>query len=227
MVSQISVYRTYISLHDEETFLSLYASMPRARQCKADSFIFDKDKRLCIAAWGLLMIALEDQGVECEDLTFVVNRFGKPSIAGKNIHFNLSHSSDYVMCVLSKDCEVGCDVERVGCYDPDLAKACMHPSEIAQIGLCLSEEGRSQIFFRHWTLKESYLKARGVGLSLPIESLKIVDLYNSIYIECETSVDRGSVLKELHFEYDYRCAVCAMNSEVNLVFPRGINPLKL
>lgn len=104
---------------------------------------------------------------------FVVNAFGCPSIAtpsGTGLTFNLSHTAGLVACAVTRGMDVGVDVERVRRH-ADIEKLARHsfaPAETASILAAPSEE-RHELFFAYWTLKESYIKARGMGLALPLD----------------------------------------------------------
>ena len=69
------------------------------------------------------------------------------------------------MCVVA-DKEVGCDVERRTEFDRALASYVMTKQEIQQIYGLDSEAEQQEMFFRLWTLKESYMKATGFGIGL-------------------------------------------------------------
>jgi len=106
---------------------------------------------------------------------FETNAYGRPHIsqpqASSNLRFNLSNTTGLVACAVSMDCEIGIDVENITrTVDTDeLAPSVFAPAELTdfrQTGL----EDRRDRFFSYWTLKESYIKARGMGLSLPLDA---------------------------------------------------------
>jgi 4'-phosphopantetheinyl transferase len=106
---------------------------------------------------------------------FETNRHGRPSVlqpaAFRHLHFNMSHTDGLVACAVSKRWVVGVDVENVGReVDPEsLASVAFAPEEIAGL-LASPPERRRDRFFSYWTLKESYIKARGLGVSLPLDA---------------------------------------------------------
>ena len=106
---------------------------------------------------------------------FTANAFGRPRLcdgqAATPLHFNLSHTRGMVVCALSRTEEVGVDVEWAGrdLNYMSLAKAAFAPSEIAALGASRGVDER-ELFFSFWTLKESYIKARGMGMSLPLQA---------------------------------------------------------
>jgi 4'-phosphopantetheinyl transferase len=99
---------------------------------------------------------------------------GRPEIADEDagLHFNLAHSGGVVACALSRGGEVGVDVEprdRPG-LDPRIVDRFCAPDEVADIRRAGPEGWRDQ-FLKYWTLKEAYLKARGLGLAVPLADL--------------------------------------------------------
>ena len=106
---------------------------------------------------------------------FEANRFGRPYIAEpvdhRHIRFNLSHTNGLVACAISFEREIGVDIENVT-RELDvfsLAKSSFAPQETEALARLDPDLGRSR-FFSYWTLKESYIKARGMGLSLPLDA---------------------------------------------------------
>ena len=108
------------------------------------------------------------------DWRFEATAFGRPTIANTHsgvsgLSFNLSHSDRLVTLAVTRDCEIGIDVEDLGRRAPlDIADSYFSPDEARQLR-SLPEAAQPQRFFDFWTLKESYIKARGKGLSLPLD----------------------------------------------------------
>ena len=106
---------------------------------------------------------------------FETNAYGCPHIsqpqASRNLRFNLSNTTGLVACAVSMDCEIGIDVENITrTVDADaVAPSVFAPAELADFREAGLEDQRER-FFSYWTLKESYIKARGVGLSLPLDA---------------------------------------------------------
>jgi 4'-phosphopantetheinyl transferase len=106
---------------------------------------------------------------------FETNTYGRPHIsqplASRNLRFNLSNTTGLVACAVSMDCEIGIDVENITrTVDTDeVAPSVFAPAELADFREAGLEDRRDR-FFSYWTLKESYIKARGMGLSLPLDA---------------------------------------------------------
>ena len=97
---------------------------------------------------------------------------GKPRVDGcPGVHFNLSHSGDYVLCALS-DAEVGVDIERRAAARLAVARRFFHPAELADLER-LSGPERDARFFDYWSAKEAFLKYLGAGLARPLASFRV------------------------------------------------------
>ena len=94
---------------------------------------------------------------------------GKPFIVGvENVFFNISHSGDYVVCAVS-DREIGIDIEKRAKARMEVAGRFFHGEEVAQLQM-LEEDKQDQLFFNYWSVKESFLKYIGTGLTRPLNS---------------------------------------------------------
>ncbi len=112
--------------------------------------------------------------VAAHEWRFDANAYGRPYITWprqyQSLQFNLSHTDGLAACAVAEDCEIGVDVENVA-RDLDfeaLAPSVFAASEVAQITRSAAAD-RSRLFYSYWTLKEAYIKARGMGLSLALD----------------------------------------------------------
>ncbi len=152
---------------------SVLAGDERARH---DRFLFEKDRHLYLISHALVRWALSqyDQ-VSPAEWRFVENDYGRPEVAPDqnrlSLRFNLTHTTGLVACAVTEGFDIGVDAEAVGRATLDimaLARATFAPREVVQIE-ALSAESQRSAFLSLWTLKESYIKARGMGLSLPLK----------------------------------------------------------
>jgi 4'-phosphopantetheinyl transferase len=113
--------------------------------------------------------------VPAQTWQFETNTYGRPHIAQpqelRDLRFNLSNTTGLVACSISRDCEIGIDVESFArTVDTDaLAPSVFAPAELADFRRSETQD-RLHRFFSYWTLKESYIKARGMGLSIPLDA---------------------------------------------------------
>ncbi|MCG8332947.1 MAG: 4'-phosphopantetheinyl transferase superfamily protein [Proteobacteria bacterium] len=108
------------------------------------------------------------------DWRYVKNKYGRPEIIQqqnhKNLRFNLSHTEGMIILGICLDDDLGVDVEDIK-RDRSLigiADRYFSPLEVEELR-SLPEDQQQTRFFDYWTLKESFIKARGMGLSLPLD----------------------------------------------------------
>ncbi|MFT7578582.1 MAG: 4'-phosphopantetheinyl transferase [Myxococcota bacterium] len=109
-----------------------------------------------------------------QDWRFVSNQYGAPAIVDAQqddakLRFNLSHTRGLVAVVVAREIAVGVDVEHTErrARLAVIARRFFAPSEVEAL-LALDEAGHRDRFFAYWTLKEAYIKARGMGLAIPL-----------------------------------------------------------
>lgn len=107
-------------------------------------------------------------GIKNKSLIFTKNEYGKPFLKHYDTHFNISHSANWVLCAVDTK-PVGVDVEKVSSIDFNIAKRFFSPQEYMLL-MNQAEDKRQEFFFKIWTLKESFIKAEGKGLSIPLDS---------------------------------------------------------
>ena len=154
---------------------------------RAERFYFEKDRNHFIVAHGILRILIGRYlNVEPSRLRFCLNAYGKPSLE-PSLHmpalsFNISHAHDLALFAFTYARQVGVDVEymRLGGGDSgddgdgkngdyeQLAQHYFSPYE-RDVLQRLPVEEKQRAFFQCWTRKEAYIKARGTGLSLPLD----------------------------------------------------------
>lgn len=192
-------------LENPEIFESYYKEVSKERRQKIDRFRMAKDKRLSLAAGVLFGEGLKEYGISEKQVRVAEKESGKPYLLDyPDIYFNISHSEKKVLVVFS-DVEIGCDIEYA---------AEMKGLELAEKFFCRSEydyivrqskKEQAAAFYRLWTLKESFLKATGLGLKLPLNHF-------CIRIEEEIQVEQQINKKKYCFkewrEEEYQAAIC-------------------
>lgn len=138
-------------------------------------FRFAEDAHVFLIAHALVRTALSQFAeVQPNAWRFTSNEFGRPQIDGPEgtgtLRFNLSHCRRLIACLVTDQADPGVDVEEIRGFDGllDVAERTFSPAEAAALRMCPDDMAMDR-FFSLWTLKESYVKARGLGFSLPLD----------------------------------------------------------
>lgn len=157
-------------LSDEKLYKEGYALLPIKRQAATDRLRHLKDRQRSLAAGLLLKAACKEYGISGAESDISIDSLGKPRfLKYPDIFFNLSHSKNRAVCIIS-DRNCGCDVEYIRPEGIKVAKRFFAPQETALIESCSSLREKSETFYRLWTLKESFIKTTGKGLSEGLDS---------------------------------------------------------
>lgn len=140
---------------------------------------------------------------------FITGDKGKPHPEGYNgTHFNVSHSGNWVTVAIS-DVQVGVDVERMRKVPEGVAYRFFSESEKLMLDKAENDFEKAHIFFTLWTLKESFLKAIGKGLTKSLGTFSIIHHEDGSYLLSPDQETEGFYLKSYPFEEGYKLAVCA------------------
>jgi 4'-phosphopantetheinyl transferase len=142
---------------------------------RAASFHFDRDRHRYVVGRGMLRTLIGRYlGRDPRELRFSYGKERKPSLVGGGLQFNLAHSEDRVLYAFSPSFEVGVDVEvlRPDAADGRVAERFFSPGEVAVLRTLPADE-QARAFLSCWTRKEAFLKARGDGLTLPLDSFDV------------------------------------------------------
>ena len=146
---------------------------------RARRFYFEIDRQRFITARATLRSILSRYIPSSPGhLRFYYNQYGKPSLAPEFsstlLNFNLSHSGSMALFAITRNMEIGVDVERVHSdfeYE-EIAKRFFSVNEVATLRTIPTEK-KLEAFYNCWTRKEAYIKAHGKGLSLPLDSFDV------------------------------------------------------
>lgn len=164
------------NLIDDSALVARYAQLlsPAERE-RLGRFAFEADRHLYLVAHTLLRCTLSRYAnPRPQGWTFIENQYGRPEIApglcDVPLRFNLSHTSGLTACAVTLQQDVGVDVEYVNRRGDvtALADEVFSPAEVRALRAVPSARRREQ-FFKYWTLKEAYIKARGMGLAIPLD----------------------------------------------------------
>ena len=211
--------RIYIAdtsvMKDPVVFGDLLKRVPEYRQKKTLSFKFEKGKMQSLGVGLLLRMACVDAGFGGADEHVAYGENGKPYLVdAPEVRFNLSHSGERVMCVISPF-EVGCDVEIIKGDRGRLAERFFKPEESAWIKHFDSLEKQSEAFYRLWTLKECYMKVTGRGMSLMPDKFSLNVGENENILLDHDGERLEYVFREIDLHDGYRYAYCIKNDGKN------------
>jgi len=177
-------------------------------------FVHKQDKiRTLIGEILIRMTITEQLGIKNEEIVFAKNSYGKPYLRNDpGFYFNISHSGDFVVAAVD-DKPVGIDIEQVEHIDDyrRIAEKYFTESELAYITKNDCDNlGR---FFEIWTAKESYIKCRGKGLSIPLKSFSIE--INGGNIQAIPDDEQNQFLfKQLTVDTGYKLTVCSLGGDI-------------
>lgn len=179
-MSYISLFSASIApLNNPELYEKAYRAVSVERRSKIDKFRFKKDKCLSLTAEILLRSALESIGENFDEMSLSYGENGKPYFEDRpDICFNISHSGEYALVAIS-DNPVGCDIEKVDEINLNIAKRFYTDGEYHEI--IADEKNAKDLFFRYWTVKESFMKLTGLGMKLPLDAFS-TDLNRGIIV---------------------------------------------
>jgi 4'-phosphopantetheinyl transferase len=157
-------------------------------------FVFPEDRHLYLVSRALVRTALSKYiNIPAEQLIFILNPCGRPELSlpasCPPITFNLTHTRGLAACLIAVDMQVGVDVENAArpIFCMNLAANSLSPLEFADLQ-SLPDRDRSHRFFEYWTLKESYIKARGMGLSLPLQKVSFHRERGTVRVSFDSSL---------------------------------------
>jgi len=174
--NEVHVWRARLDVPWSWTFDEALSLDDRAR---ADRFRFESDRRkFCVGRASLRLILGRYLKAKPGRLKIDTGDFGKPYFANQNasqgLRFNLSHSHQLALIAITRDREVGVDVEymRPNFVTDEVAGHFFSSAEAEEFR-ALPFELKTQSFFNCWTRKEAYIKARGEGLYCPLDQFDV------------------------------------------------------
>jgi 4'-phosphopantetheinyl transferase len=167
-------------LEDSKDRLNVYTShLSKDEIARASRYVFAHHRTNFILARGILRELLA-RYLSIPEQSIVISSAaqGKPALAnavqGLDLRFNLSHSNGFTVYAFSQGLELGVDVEfiRQDIEAQEIASKYFSKRECEELsGL----KGADQVkgFFHCWTRKEAYIKARGEGLKISLDSFSV------------------------------------------------------
>ena len=175
--NQVDIWKIHLDGQKDVSRESRLLSTDEA--LRAERFLFEKHKIRFIRTRAFVRQILGGYvSVEPAQLTFSYGANGKPEFSREmqchGINFNLSHSEGLALLAITRGLALGVDIEQVNpnFSGQEIAERYFSANEVKLLG-GLPEAVRTQAFFSCWTRKEAYIKALGMGLSVPLDSFEV------------------------------------------------------
>lgn len=165
-----------------------------------------------------------------ENILFSSSETGKPFISNTELHYNVSHSNDLLLCGLSADAPLGVDIQHIYAISPldRIIKKILSPSEIKLISTISSDEYLDH-FFTIWAAKEAFLKASGEGFSRSPNQFTVYHLEdNEIFLKYDgdqvKTADDIWTIRDLKIDPDYKAVLVYAEEIIDIKVEQFIPP---
>ena len=210
---QVFVINALNELSDDE-FKRALSKMDPEQKDRIIRFHFMEDRKRALVGVLLSKYAIAKVfEISSDEIRVEKNKYGKPHVVGKRgVHFNISHSGDYVVCAVAGS-PVGIDVQEIKGGSLDIADRFFSQEEKDALSMCEGDAKR-KLFYEIWSLKEAYIKCIGMGLSKPLDEFGVVKESGKYRL-----IDKGEWIEEYHFcKYDiderYSLCVCSQDASI-------------
>jgi 4'-phosphopantetheinyl transferase len=219
--AEIHLWLAFYDEINEEPLLSAYRELLDAVEKEQEPrFYFARDRRRYLVTRALVRTVLSRYApIDPREWVFSANAYGRPEIVnaqskGLCLSFNISHTHSLIVLGVTKGRAIGVDVEnfRARAAAIEIADHYFAPQEVAALAGVPQQQQQNR-FFEYWTFKESYIKARGMGLSLPLDKFSFCypdEQAVEIAIDPELADDPGRwQFWQLRPRPEYLLAICA------------------
>lgn len=215
----MKIYGMYMDrpLSQEETERLMSFISPEKRE-KCRRFYHKEDAHRTLLGDVLVRSVISGQyQLDKADIRFSAQEYGKPCIPDlPNAHFNISHSGRWVVCAFDSQ-PIGIDIEKMKPISLEIAKRFFSKTEYSDL-LAKNKDEQTVYFYHLWSMKESFIKQEGKGLSLPLDSFSVrLHQDGKVSIELPDS-HTPCYIKTYEVDPAYKMAVCAAHHD----FPEDI-----
>jgi 4'-phosphopantetheinyl transferase len=203
---------------------SIISRMPEEQRVMYGQYVETKGGRRNLLGNLLVRNVISNKmRIKCHAIDIVRDKYGKPFHCNApsnmpRVNFNVSHSGQWIVCAFS-DCPVGVDVQRIRPIDCDIARRIYSKEEYQKLQ-SKSREEKLSYFYELWTFKESYIKAVGMGLSIPLNSFTVEIENNTATIKNNNDLH----LRQYELGEEYKMAVCGYDHNIpDVVLSIGID----
>lgn len=173
-INEIHLWFAFPKQISNPKLLNEYALLlsPEEKQ-RWQQFRFPKHQHQYLITRALVRTTLANYtNLAPQTLQFAANKYGKPELKciAMPLYFNLSNTDTLIVCAVSQEQQIGIDVESLQhkTSSVDIAHRFFSTQEYQDL-IALTQKDQRQRFFQFWTLKEAFIKAKGMGLSLPLD----------------------------------------------------------
>jgi 4'-phosphopantetheinyl transferase len=210
----------YDEINDEPLLAAYRGLLSNVEKEQEPRFYFAKDRRRYLVTRALVRTVLSRYvPIQPREWIFSANAYGRPNIANAEasdlcLSFNISHTHSLIVLGITKGRALGLDVENIRARAAaiEIADHYFATPEVTALA-AMPPQQQQYRFFEYWTFKESYIKARGMGLSLPLDkfSFHFPDSQGvEIAIDAELADDPGRwQFWQLQPGPEYLAAICA------------------
>lgn len=206
-----NVYAVKINHNLDKSIFNYFMSyLAKDKQERISRFKRLEDaQRALIADVLLRTVICSELDIKNKDIILDKNEYGKPFLKyNHNFHFNISHSGEWAICATDV-APIGIDIEHIQPIDFDVAKRFFSKGEYDDL-MNINNARRLSYFYDLWTLKESYIKAIGRGLSIPLNSFSLrINGEKDITLKIGNMESR-CFFKQYSIDKNYKLAVCGL-----------------
>ena len=200
------------AINDFDNVNNLTDCVSAERKNRISKFLRDEDKIRSLAAELLLRHMLSTiYGINVAEIMFGADKYGKPYLIGSELKFNITHSGDYVACAVG-DADMGIDIEKISRMELPEVYSVFSGSEREMIN-ALPRDIQADMFYRLWTLKESYVKKTGDGLHCPFDSFSFDLTGDRILLKNSKKTDSENAFFNRKLDGRYWYSVCFPSDE--------------
>ena len=224
---QIHLWLCFHESIRDPVLLNRYLGLLSAAELRQQRrFYFERDRHRYLVTRAMVRTVLSKYAsVAPKEWQFATNPYGRPEVANegaeaRRIAFNISHTAGLIVLGVALGRAIGVDVENLHAQRPavEIADRFFAVDEVAALR-ALPVEDQEHRFFEYWTLKESYVKARGMGLSIPLDGFAFdVEERGQIRFTIDPSLGDSAarwMFWQFEQESQYLMALCVARSHGN------------
>ena len=215
---QVHLWHAFTPQADEALNARQLGLLTPEERTRMARFHFERDRHRYLITRALVRTVLSRYApIEPEHWTFEPGPHGRPGITNphplaQQLRFNLSHTDGLVVLAVTSGLEVGVDTESMARTAPLEVADRFFSKREAQALRALPASAQAHRFWELWTFKESYIKARGMGLSLPLSKFSFqLDREPGVDISFEEGLDDSPArwrFWQLRPDADHLVALC-------------------